>query len=108
MRDIGVTGVQTCALPILLAERGLAARGLSRNPEHAADVEADGGVPVVCDLEHEDVGPHVRGAGAVVFAAGAGPGSGPERKRTLDYGGAVACIEAAEALGVARFVMVSS
>src|SRR3712207_9393955 len=68
MRDIGVTGVQTCALPILLAERGHTARGLIRNPEHAADVEADGGVPVVCDLEHEDVGPHVRGADAVVFA----------------------------------------
>ena len=43
-----------------------------------------------------------------MFAAGAGPGSGPERKRTVDYGGAVKLIEAAEALGVRRYLMVSS
>src|SRR5919108_6017238 len=41
-------------------------------------------------------------------AAGAGPGSGPERKQTVDLGAAVKCVEAAEALGVARFVIVSS
>ena len=35
------------------------------------------------------------GADAVVFAAGAGPGSGPARKRTVDYGGAVKLVEAA-------------
>ena len=92
----------------LLAGDGHTARGLIRNPAHAADIEADGGVPVLCDLERDDVTPHVRGADAIVFAAGAGPGSGPERKRTVDLGAAVKCVEAAEALGVARFVIVSS
>jgi len=92
----------------LLARDGHTARGLIRNPDHAADVEADGGVPVLCDLEREDVAPHVRGADAIVFAAGAGPGSGAERKRTVDLGAAVECVEAAEAAGVARFVIVSS
>jgi nucleoside-diphosphate-sugar epimerase len=92
----------------LLARDGHTARGLIRNPDHAADIEADGGVPVLCDLERDDVRPHVRGADAIVFAAGAGPGSGPERKRTVDLGGAVKCVEAAEELGVARFVIVSS
>lgn len=92
----------------LLAGRGHTARGLIRNPAHAADLEADGGVPVVCDLEREDPRIHVAGADAVVFAAGAGPGSGPERKRTVDYGAAVACIDAAQAEGVERFLMVSS
>jgi len=91
-----------------LAETGHTARGLIRNPDHAADIEADGGVPVLCDLERDEVTPHVGGADAIVFAAGAGPGSGVERKRTVDLGGAVKCIEAAEALGVARFVIVSS
>jgi uncharacterized protein YbjT (DUF2867 family) len=43
-----------------------------------------------------------------VFAAGAGPGSGPERKRTVDLGGATKLIDAARELGVARYVMVSS
>jgi uncharacterized protein YbjT (DUF2867 family) len=92
----------------LLAEAGDTARALIRNPAHAADIEADGGVPVVCDLEREDPAPHLEGADAIVFAAGAGPGSGPERKRTVDLGAAVKCVEAAEALGVARFVIVSS
>jgi nucleoside-diphosphate-sugar epimerase len=92
----------------LLAGDGHIARGLIRNPDHAADIEADGGVPVLCDLERDEVTPHVGGADAIVFAAGAGPGSGPERKRTVDLGAAVKCIEAAEALGVARFVIVSS
>ena len=92
----------------LLARDGHTARGLIRNPEHAADVEADGGDAVLCDLERDDVAPHVAGADAIVFAAGAGPGSGAERKRTIDLGAAVKCVEAAEALGVARFVIVSS
>ena len=92
----------------LLARDGHTARGLIRNPDHAADIEADGGVPVLCDLEREDVAPHVGGADAIVFAAGAGPGSGAERKRTVDYGAAVKCVEAAEAHGVRRFVIVSS
>ena len=92
----------------ILARDGHTARGLIRNPEHAADIEADGGVPVLCDLERDEVTPHVGGADAIVFAAGAGPGSGPERKRTVDLGAAVKCVEAAEALGVARFVIVSS
>jgi uncharacterized protein YbjT (DUF2867 family) len=92
----------------LLARDGHTARGLIRNPDHAAELEADGGVPVLCDLERDDVGQHVGGADAIVFAAGAGPGSGAERKRTVDLGAAVKCVEAAEALGVARFVIVSS
>ncbi|HKH17301.1 MAG TPA: SDR family oxidoreductase [Solirubrobacteraceae bacterium] len=92
----------------ILARDGHTARGLIRNPDHAAHIEADGGVPVLCDLEHDEVTPHVGGADAIVFAAGAGPGSGAERKRTVDLGGAVKCVDAADALGVARFVIVSS
>jgi uncharacterized protein YbjT (DUF2867 family) len=92
-----------------LAERGDRARGLIRNPDHAADLEASGAEPVLCDLEQEDdLAPHVEGADAIVFAAGAGPGSGPARKQTMDLGGAVKLIDAARAVGIARYVMVSS
>jgi uncharacterized protein YbjT (DUF2867 family) len=91
-----------------LSAGGHHARGLIRNPDHAADLEADGAVPVLCDLEHDDPAPHLGAADAIVFAAGAGPGSGAERKRTMDYGGAVKLIAAAEELGVRRYVMVSS
>jgi uncharacterized protein YbjT (DUF2867 family) len=94
----------------LLAERGDRARGLIRNPDHAADLEAVGAEPVLCDLEaaDADVAGAVAGADAIVFSAGAGPGSGAERKRTVDLGGAVKSIEAAKASGVGRFVIVSS
>src|SRR4051812_21851118 len=91
-----------------LAAAGHHPRGLIRNPDHAADLEADGAVAVLCDLEHDDPAPHLGTADAIVFAAGAGPGSGAERKRTVDYGGAVKLIDAARAGGVRRDVMVSS
>ena len=84
---------------------------LIRNPDHADDVRDAGGDPVVCDLEQADdalVATAVRGAGAVVFAAGAGPGSGPQRKGTMDLGGAVKLMNAAKAAGILRYVMVSS
>src|SRR5215217_8368579 len=92
----------------LPATRGHTARGLIRNEAHVADLEADGAHAVLCDLETDDVRPHIGGAEAIVFAAGAGPGSGPERKQTVDLGGALKCIEAAQELGVPRFLMVFS
>src|SRR5215218_8864732 len=92
----------------LLAERGDRGRGLIRNADHAADLANVGAEPVLCDLEQDDPRQHIGAAQAIVFAAGAGPGSGPERKRTVDYGGAAKLIEAAEELGVRRYLMVSS
>ena len=68
-----------------------------------------GAEAVVCDLERdEDLSPFVEGADAVVFAAGAGPGSGDERKRTVDLGGAVKLIDACKKTGIRRYVIVSS
>jgi uncharacterized protein YbjT (DUF2867 family) len=95
----------------LLTERGDQVRSLIRNPDHAGDVRAAGGDPVVCDLEAADepaIASAVDGAQAVVFAAGAGPGSGAQRKGTMDLGGAVKLIAAAKAAGIRRYVMVSS
>jgi uncharacterized protein YbjT (DUF2867 family) len=93
----------------LLAERGDRARGLIRNSDHAADLEAVGSESVLADLEGQDsIAEEVAGADAVVFAAGAGAGSGPERKRTVDYGGAVKLIEAAKANDVSRYLIVSA
>jgi uncharacterized protein YbjT (DUF2867 family) len=95
----------------LLHERGDEVRSLIRNPDHSDDVRAAGAEPVVCDLESASEQEAARAVGevdAVVFAAGAGPGSGPERKETMDYGGAAKLIAAAKAAGIARYVMVSS
>src|SRR3954452_5291341 len=86
----------------LLAERGDTAVGLIRNPDHAGEIRALGAVPLVHDLEAEDE--LALDADAVVFAAGAGPGSGAERKWSMDYGGAAKLMRA----GVRRYVMVSA
>jgi len=90
-----------------LADRGDEVRGIVRRAEHGGDIRAAGGEPVLCDIEHEPVQALVRavaGSDAVVFAAGAGPGSGTERKWTVDYAGAVKLMAA----GVERYVMVST
>jgi uncharacterized protein YbjT (DUF2867 family) len=93
----------------LLAARGDSVRGLIRHVEQAADLEAVGVKPVLRDLERDDdVGPALTGCDAVVFAAGAGPGSGAARKRTMDLGGALKLIEAARDQGVRRYLMVSA
>jgi uncharacterized protein YbjT (DUF2867 family) len=93
----------------LLAERNHRARGLIRNPDHARDLEEVGAEAVVCDIEAlGDISECCEGADVVVFAAGAGPGSGPERKRTVDYAGAVKLIEAATKNGIDRYVIVSA
>ena len=95
----------------LLSQRGDSVAGLIRNPAHAADLEAAGAEPLVVDLESasvDDVSAHLRGADAVVFAAGAGPGSGAARKETVDRDAAILLADAAEAAGVTRYVMVSA
>jgi uncharacterized protein YbjT (DUF2867 family) len=95
----------------LLADRGDQAVGLIRNPAHAADVRQAGGEPVICDLEAaaaDDVAALLSGADAVVFAAGAGPGSGAARKDSVDRAASVLMAGAAERAGVRRFVQVSS
>jgi uncharacterized protein YbjT (DUF2867 family) len=93
----------------LLADSGHRVRALIRNRDHDSDVREAGAEPLVCDLEAEDDLTHfIHDADAVVFAAGAGPGSGPERKRTVDLGAAVKLIDAARRTGIRRYVMISS
>ncbi len=96
--------------------RALAARGdvpvaLVRQLAHVQDVGDDGAEPVVLDLERanaRDVAEAVAGADAVVFAAGAGPGSGADRKDSVDRAAAALLAEGAEQAGVRRYVLVSS
>lgn len=95
----------------LLSARGDTVVGLVRNPAHEEDLRADGVEPAVLDLESasvDELADVVRGADAVVFAAGAGPGSGEARKHTVDHGAAVLLADAAERAGVRPFVLVSS
>ncbi|MER5895978.1 SDR family oxidoreductase [Streptomyces sp. NPDC001876] len=95
----------------LLAARGDEAVGVIRNPKQIEDLRAARAEPVVLDLESasvEETAEVLRGADAVVFAAGAGPNSGGERKDSVDRGAAVLFADAAEQAGVRRYVVVSS
>jgi uncharacterized protein YbjT (DUF2867 family) len=108
----GAHGKTARRLVRMLAEDGHEVRGLVRKEDQLPDVEADGAEPVLVNLEEEEVegavGEAVEGCDAIIFAAGAGPGSGAARKETMDYGGAVKLVEAAEKHGVRRYVMLSS
>jgi uncharacterized protein YbjT (DUF2867 family) len=108
----GAHGKTARRLVRMLAEDGHEVRGLVRKEEQMPDVEADGAEPVLVDLEEEGVegavGSAVEGCDAVIFAAGAGPGSGAARKETMDYGGAVKLVEAAEQNNVRRYLILSS
>ncbi len=107
----GGHGKVALLLERLLAERGDQAVGLIRNPAHVEDVHQTGAEAVVCDLEAAsagDVAVLLSGADAVVFVAGAGPGSGAPRKDSVDRAASVLMADAAGQAGVRRFVQVSS
>ncbi|MEV0644566.1 SDR family oxidoreductase [Phytomonospora sp. NPDC050363] len=95
----------------LLSEQGHQAVGLVRNPDHLGDLAAVGAKGILCDLETAaslTVAEFVAGSDAVVFAAGAGAGSGETRKDTVDRGASVVLAEACEQANVDRFVQISS
>lgn len=107
----GAHGQVARRLGRLLTARGDTVLGLVRNPDHEADLRDDGVEPAVLDLEAasvEELAGVVRGSDAVVFAAGAGPGSGEARKHTVDHGAAVLLADAAEQAGVRRYLLLSS
>jgi nucleoside-diphosphate-sugar epimerase len=95
----------------LLSARGDHVTSLIRNPEHEPDIKDAGAVALTYDLETTtlvELSSAIRGADAVVFAAGAGPGSGAARKLTVDRDGAIKLLEAAAKADIPRYVMVSA
>ena len=107
----GAHGQIALLLNRVLADAGHEVVGLVRNPDHLDDVEASGAGAVVCDLETshtDDVMAVIDGCDAVVFAAGAGPGSGAARKKTVDHDAAVLLAEAARRAHAHRYVLISS
>jgi uncharacterized protein YbjT (DUF2867 family) len=107
----GGHGKISLLLARLLRDAGHHPVGLIRNPQHADDVRAAGAEPLVLDLERssaDELAGHLDGADAVVFAAGAGAGSGADRKLTVDRDGAILLADAAERAGVRRIVVVSA
>ena len=93
-----------------LADAGHTVRSIIRNPEHADEITALGATPVIVDIEtatSAELAAGISSVDAIIFTAGAGGGSGPERKETVDHQGAVKSMEAATELRIQRFVLVS-
>jgi len=108
---IGGHGKIALRLARLLTKRGDRVWSIIRKPEQSGHITAVDATPVWCDVETTSAVGLAAAIGkvdAVVFAAGAGPGSGPGRKETVDYGCAVKLIQAAKDNGIDRYVMISS
>jgi uncharacterized protein YbjT (DUF2867 family) len=111
--DVAVAGADGkigLRLARLLTAEGHQVIGLIRNPDHAPEVSQAGASPLLCDLEQatvEEIATAIDGVDAVVFAAGAGPGSGAERKLSMDRDGAIKLLRAATASGASRYLMIS-
>ncbi len=106
---IGGHGKVARHLTPLLAERSHEVTAVIRNPEHTADVEADGATAKVADVQSmstPELADLVRGFDAVVWSAGAGGGD-PERTYAVDRDAAIRSMDAALEAGVERYVMVS-
>ncbi len=94
-----------------LTQGGVRVISIIRDPKQRDTIEALGAEPVVADIEAmdaRDLAPALKGCDAVVFAAGAGAGSGARRKRTVDYGGSILSQQAALEAGVPRFIQISA
>ncbi|NNC10911.1 SDR family oxidoreductase [Planctomonas sp. JC2975] len=108
---IGAHGKIAQQLMRVLYDRGDDFIGIVREDDHADDVYRFGGEGVTLDIEHAEPDAIARAyedADAIVFSAGAGPGSGVARKRTVDFEGSVKAQRAAELAGIRRFVQVSA
>ncbi|MFF1819462.1 SDR family oxidoreductase [Kribbella sp. NPDC058245] len=95
----------------LLSDDGHEVVGLVRNPDHEADIAAAGGQAAVLDLEQADadaVADVLKQADVAIFSAGSGPGSGNDRKDTVDRGAAALFADASVQSGVRRHIQVSS
>lgn len=107
----GAHGQVARRLARLLVAEGHEVVGLVRDRAQFADLEQDGTRPVHCDLEAaetREISEAIAGCDALVFAAGAGPGSGAARKETVDHGAAIRCLSATQVAHVSRYVMISA
>lgn len=106
---VGAHGSVAQLLHPKLIEKGHSVRGIIRKEEQAKTLKDMGVEPVIADIEREtDISDAVGHVDAVVFAAGAGPGSGKERKYTVDRDGAIKLMRACQANGINRYIMISA
>lgn len=105
---VGAHGSIAQLLHPKLIENGHSVRGIIRKEEQVDTLKKMSVEPVLVDIEQAvDISEAVGDVDAVVFAAGAGPGSGKERKYTVDRDGAIKLMRACQNNGIDRYIMIS-
>jgi uncharacterized protein YbjT (DUF2867 family) len=104
---VGATGKTGKLVVELLLEEDHYVAAMVRDKGKLTEMEKMGTKPVLTDLEF-DVGFAVEGMDAVIFAAGSGPGTSPDKTKAVDQEGAIKLIEACEKNAVERFIMLSA
>lgn len=104
---IGANGKIGRRLLARLVQAGEPARAMVRSEEQRAALENLGAEAVTGDLEG-DFMQALNGCDKVVFTAGSGGHTGPDRTFTVDLWGAIKTIRACEAQGIQRYIMVSA
>ena len=86
------------------------ARAMVRKQEQAEVFREKGVEAVLADLDGsvDELAEAAKGCDAIVFTAGSGGHTGPDKTLLTDLDGAVKTVEAAEKIGVKRFIMVSA
>lgn len=81
-----------------------------RSKEQAESLNQIGVNAVVANLEGsvDEISEAMKGSDAVIFSAGSGGKTGPDKTLLVDLDGAVKSMEAAEKVGANRYVMVSA
>ena len=85
-------------------------RAMVRKEEQAIAFEKLGIEAVLADLEGsvENIAEAAKGCDAIVFTAGSGGHTGADKTLLIDLDGAAKTIEAAQKMGIKRFIMVSA
>ncbi|GAB3048958.1 SDR family oxidoreductase [Virgibacillus ainsalahensis] len=84
-------------------------RAMVRKEEQEMELRQSGVESVLADLEGsvEEIADAAKGCDAIVFTAGSGGSTGPDKTLLVDLDGAVKSIDAAGKAGVKRYIMVS-
>ncbi|WP_346795460.1 SDR family oxidoreductase [Halomonas sp. Bachu 37] len=100
----GQIGKQFCELA---QQAGTPIKAMIRKDEQAPWFRERGIEPVVADLEGE-FEYAFEGCDQVVFTAGSGPHTGPDKTLLIDLYGAIRAADIAKQKGLARYIMVSA
>ena len=100
----GQIGQHFCALA---CDAGEPIRAMIRSPEQQPWFEERGIETVIADLEG-DFAHALDGCDQLLFTAGSGPHTGPDKTLLIDLYGATRAVDAARERGFSRFLMVSA